>query len=402
MTLILLIGLIAVPLLMIYWGIKQNDRLLQPPTLAGVAILVLVIPQVVGIYQAGANILSSDVINDHGMELAFLIHIIFYAAFAVGYIYSKDRSPYQKIELNNDRILSALFWFGCVLLTASLYANWELSQLCGGGFFAFYRQTTGAYAIEWRGLPVLYINIARLTYPALYCLLFVALKKPSFFRWLLVAMGAFYPLLSIVILGRRTAVMALALTLLIPLQFAKKWNLPRWSVIVMVLGGAVVFYSFTEYRSQDVLNTSVADSAEALSLDSVQTALHGNEKKTSEMAGTISVISAINKTDDFGWGRGIWNATVSLLVPRQFVGENFKKSLTSSWDNSHSLEKVYGGGREYYVAVTGPCGAFCEFWYLGALVFFALGRISRLTWNRANSGSVGYMLLYVGTTPIVV
>jgi hypothetical protein len=196
--------------------------------------------------------------------------------------------------------------------------------------------------------------------------------------------------------------MALALTLLIPLQFAKKWNLPRWSVIVMVLGGAVVFYSFTEYRSQDVLNTSVADSAEALSLDSVQTALHGNEKKTEEMAGTINVISAINKTHDFGWGRGIWNASISLLVPRQFVGESFKKSLTSSWDNNTSLEKVYGGGREYYVAVTGPCGAFCEFWYLGALMFFALGRITRIIWNRANSGSVVYMLMYVGTMPTVV
>ena len=402
MTVILLSCLIAVPLLMIFWGASRRDRLVQPPTLAGVAILVLVIPQVLGIYKGGSALLSSDVINDHGLEITLFVHILFYAAFAIGYIYSNDRPPPIRDELNNDKNLNALFWFGFVLLAISLLANWELSRLCGGGFFAFYRLATGAYAIEWRGLPVLCINFARLAYPAIYCLLFVALKKPSFFRWLLVAIGALHPLLSIVILGRRTAVMALGLTLLIPLRFAKNWSPPKWTVFVMVLGGAVAFYSFTEYRSQNLLENSIADSSKALSLDSVEIAMNGDEKKTAELVASIKIISAINKTHDFGWGRGIWSSTVGLLVPRQFVGEAFKDSLMPTWDNNDSAEKLYGGGRASYTAVTGPCGAFCEFWYLGALVYFIIGQICRKIWNRAASGSVTYMLMYAATTPTFV
>ena len=402
MTLILLIGLIAVPLLLIYWGVLGKDRLLQLPTLAGVAILVLVIPQIIGIYRSPETILPADVIKDNGLLITLLVHILFYGAFAVGYINSKSRPQRLTNDLNKPDVLTGFFWFGCLLLAISLFGSWQLSQLCGGGFLSFYRQQTGAYTLDWRGMPVVYVNLARLAYPAIYCLLFATLKRPSLFRWFLMSLALIHPVLTIVLLGRRTAVMLLALSILIPLFFVKRWILPRWSVLVMVFGGAVVYYSFAEYRSQDLLKTSLADSAETLSLDSVQTAMNGNQKYTAEMAGTINVISAVNKTHDFGWGRGIWSATVGLLVPRQFVGQAFKNSLLSDWNSNKSLEKVYGGGKEYYTAVTGPCGAFAEFWYLGVLFFWVIGRVARHIWDRAVSGSAVSMLLYVGTTPIFV
>ena len=402
MTLILLIGLIAVPLLMIYWGVLGKDRLLQLPTLAGVAILVLVVPQIIGIYRSPETILPADVIKDNGLLITLLVHILFYGAFTVGYINLKSRPQRLTNDLNKADVLDGFFWFGCLLLAISLFGSWQLSQLCGGGFLAFYRQQTGAYTLDWHGLPVVYVNLVRLSYPAIYCLLFATLKRPSLIRWLLIGLALVHPLLNIVLLGRRTAVMLLALSILIPFFFVKRWSLPRWSVLVMILGGAVVYYSFVDYRSQDLLKTSLVDSAETLSLDSVQTAMNGNEKHTAEMAGTINVISAVNKTHDFGWGRGIWSATVGLLVPRQFVGQEFKSSISSRWNSSDSLDKVYGGGREYYVAVTGPCGAFIEFWYLGALFFFAIGRVARHIWDRAIGGSAIFMLFYVGTTPIFV
>ena len=228
MTLILLIGLIAVPLLMIYWGVLGKDRLLQLPTLAGVAILVLVVPQIIGIYRSPETILPADVIKDNGLLITLLVHILFYGAFTVGYIHLKSRPQRTTNDLNKADVLDGFFWFGCILLAISLFGSWQLSQLCGGGLLAFYRQQTGAYTIDWHGLPVVYVNLARLAYPAIYCLLFATLKRPSLIRWLLIGLALIHPFLMIVLLGRRTAVMLLALSILIPFFFVKRWSLPRW------------------------------------------------------------------------------------------------------------------------------------------------------------------------------
>ena len=169
----------------------------------------------------------------------------------------------------------------------------------------------------------------------------------------------------------------------------------------MVLLGGICFYSFTDYRE-----TSPFEGAESnktgLMMNSVQSAFAGDEKKTSELVGSINIISAMSQTHDFGWGRGIWNSTVEFLVPRQFVGETFKQSLKFYWNSNNSAEVRYGSGRGDYIAITGPCGAFAEFGYLGAIFFFVIGRISRFLWDRTIMGSVTAMLLYVTTTPIFI
>jgi hypothetical protein len=93
----------------------------------------------------------------------------------------------------------------------------------------------------------------------------------------------------------------------------------------------------------------------------------------------------------------LYNRFVQNLVPRLIVGDETKeRMLIRAPDHRDLTWRYYRWVTKYGTYSTGPCDAFREFWFLGAGVFYVIGRGFRVLWDRAYLGqSVPAMLMYV-------
>jgi hypothetical protein len=111
-------------------------------------------------------------------------------------------------------------------------------------------------------------------------------------------------------------------------------------------------------------------------------------------------MAAVRRAGDYGLGKGPYNRFIRLLVPRLIVGDELKERLLMrSPDHRDLTWRYYRWVTKYGTYSTGPCDAFREFWFFGALVFFFIGRGFRFLWDRAYHGaSVPATLLYVSAS----
>ena len=103
----------------------------------------------------------------------------------------------------------------------------------------------------------------------------------------------------------------------------------------------------------------------------------------------------------FDFGGGFYNGLISTMVPRQWVGEQFKTSLmldlhTGDFKNPGSS---YGWEMPYGSNPTGVLQAFNEFWFFGALLYFGLSWWLARVWWRASRGDCLHQAAYALLAP---
>ncbi len=390
MALLLLFLLILTSLAMILWGLWERDRIYQFPTLAGVAWLGYIVPQAIGVLSNPRSV-PSRALTDGGLELALLMSVLCAAMGFLGYVSGPrgmDR-PSPSLSYSYDR----LFLFGCLLCVIAFWAFHHLAQLCGG--YLAYFSTQGAYALHWRGRPVVFAFFTKLIFPGLLLCLTAALNSRSAIKWIGVGAGCVLPLANTIFLGRRQNTIVLLLIFAVTLYFAKRWTPPRpVSILAMILGSLMIVIA-PAYRANTQLG---ADHSQLRHVDvrqRIEDKLQG--RRTWVFENAVVQMAAVRRAGLYGMGRGLYNRSVTLLVPRLITGDQMKeKLLLRAPDHRDLTWRYYRWVTKYGTYSTGVCDAFREFWFFGALVFLVLGRAFRALWNRAQEpGSVTAQLVYV-------
>ena len=390
MALFLIILLIGTSGAMVVWGLWEKDRIYQFPTLAGVAWLGYIVPQAIGILNNPRSV-PSAVFRDGGLELALLMSTLCAAMGFLGYV-SRPRTarpPAPIAQYSCDR----LFVFGCLLYVIAYGALHRLTHLCGG--YASYFLDGGAYTLHWRGMPVVYSFFAQLAFPGLLLCLFSALSSRSVLKWSAVGVGCMYPLANAIFLGRRQNTVVLLLILAVTTFLVKKWTPPRLLSVAAMIIGALSIALAPAYRANIQMGGRQGNLTDINVRQRVVDKLEGRSTWVFENA--VVQMAAVRRAGEYGMGRGLYNRFVRLLVPRLVVGEKVKEQLPLRAPDHRNLTwKYYRWVTKYGTYSTGPCDAFREFWFFGALVFFVIGRGFRFMWDRAYlAGSIPAKLAYV-------
>ena len=389
-----LVGLSA---LLLLGSLRSRADLLSFPVLFSGAFLFSIAPQLVNhVFYRGR--LPNRVYEDSGVELSVLMCLLCLVAGVGGY-YSGNKSAPSLIPRQYD--LEKLFWAGFGLCAVGTLGAFQLAQLAGGFLAQF--TAGGHYDLEWSGASVIWAYVAKMLPIGLMFCLFSAMSRGSLLKWGLCLLMFAYPLAVIIFLGRRSMIFRIALILLSALWFRKKWAPPRWSVPAGMAVGAMLIILIPYYRGYA---NRTGDVKTALAQVDVATAIQAYMagEKAEGMDNLIMGIPARLNSLSFALGSGFWNETVDFLVPGSLIGPQVKAGM--KLDLADPDEQVFsrycGEGFEYGSFCTGPYSVFYEFWFLGACVYWFMGRAFRRLWIRANQPEGwGAQLIYASCALLV-
>jgi len=394
MALFLLLLLILTALVMIGWGLRQRHGLLTYPTLAGAAWLCFVVPQAIGLL-ANPHRLPTGVIKDRGIELTLLMCVLCAALSFLGYVKPpatllRPQRQVRTIAHYSDR---RLFQAGMFLALVGLCGWYMLTRLTGG-ILAYY-SVEGGYALEWRGLPVVYVWFAGFGLPGLIFSLVATLRAPSSVRWAGVALAAVLPLTAVVLSGRREVFISHSLAVVLSVYFTRRKAPSRWILVPAIVAAFLVVQLAPAYRTHFRIGADVSQLRELAPLESTESVFEGREGVT-EMEYAVVQIAAAHRAGRFNYGVRFYNGIVSNWVPRLIFGDAFKESLfLPTADHRGAMLRYYDYRWPYGSFPSGFMDAFREFWFFGALVFLLVGFAFRAVWERSQRGSVAAQLCYM-------
>jgi hypothetical protein len=172
--------------------------------------------------------------------------------------------------------------------------------------------------------------------------------------------------------------------------------MPRWLVLLSIVGAALVIPAIGEYRAKAKENPIEAfkqiDFAEQFNE-------YFDEDTVSEVKNALVLIAATQQSNDYELGAGYWNRIVFRFVPAQIFGEHFKSSLMiegGQRDFGDFLEETVGYKVPVGSTITGIGDSFNEFGYFGCLVFAAIAYLFKNLWTAAiDANSTVAQILYI-------
>ena len=397
MTVLLLVIFLIISLTGIVWGLASKDRYYQFPTLFCATWFLFFGPQAIGAV-VNRNKYPESLHADYGLELALFFCILCTVMGLSGYAHGgrTERKLFQYRSYSCDR----LFLGGIVLCAIGLWGAYKLAQL-SGGLTAQFTQG-GHYGLEWRGAPVKYSFFSQLVYPGFLLVFLTTLHRSSILRWTMTGLCLLYPLAVVVFLGRRSMAAILAISILLSVFFVKRWVPPRLVRVLLLALAFVGTILAPAYRSKSQYGLNIEELKQIDARGIISDAFSG--KSYGEFDMIVYGCAAVNRGLAFSYGLDFYNANITVLVPRQLVGEEFKRSLfiLPREDVGTLVERYYNWSIPYGTNPTGPFGAFASFWFFGCLLYFLLGYIYRNLWKSAYSeANIGAQLWYVMTAIFV-
>ena len=373
-------------LLLIGHGLRRKAGVLQFPFLAGAAMAWWLLPQAVHVLR------NPDGVPEGGLIKALVMCLLCTTALYVGW---RTRLPRRRIHsvgrLAHPR---SSYRIGLLLLAIGLWGYYKLTSLTGGAL-EFY-SVNGAYALEWRGLPVAYTFFAAYLLPGYVITLTAALKLRSLVRALPAAVPVAVNVLTIIFLGRRGVLVGFLLSTACVLYFAKHWLPPRSFVIALSLPVSLFMIVAPYYRTYSQIGADHSRIAQ-LDLGSQFSGNYGIEFRT-----MVHLTETADSQRLFQYGMGCYNALIALFVPKLLVGADQKERLflpvPSPRDQSEYARLVLMQGG----VPTGPFSAFEQFWYFGAAWYYLLARAMRFLWERALRGDEWAQTSYAASLMYVV
>ena len=216
----------------------------------------------------------------------------------------------------------------------------------------------------------------------------------------LVAIFLVYPACTIFFLARRGTALILFVFVAVVLYFVRGISMPRWLIASACFAGGLIVVLAPTYRSSMAFTGDLRGSLNQLEAqETVASTFRGESYSEFDALIIHSAFSQREKRFDFGGG--FYNGLISTMVPRQWVGEQFKTSLmldlhTGDFKNPGSS---YGWEMPYGSNPTGVLQAFNEFWFFGALLYFGLSWWLARVWWRASRGDCLHQAAYALLAP---
>jgi len=360
-SLLLLILSALIPVILAY---QDRDRIYQLPFLYSMAVIVYILPTLMGVIG------SPTVINDTDYVRYCLFGTLCFWMAMLGYwtTYNKPRlkpKPIYKYDIDRwTRFLYFIMIAGFVAV--ALLGGYDVSERYGG-----------AYAV------LLYP--ARCLRPATIMLLILYLLKPSRDKLWFLIISLLFSLKIIVIDGRRSEVFNLFITIAFPLFFIKGLRAPRSFIAPAIVGAIIVFTFLPAYRNY----TLKGDFNSVASLSPTELlASYVAGGSTNEVIEASRNMDAAEISGKYNYGSTAYNVFVYLYASSTFFGKDFKESLLipANLDLGKLRDKsAKYGGDEYrnYLAPTGFAAVFFEYSYAGCILFFIFGSMTKRYYTNA-------------------
>jgi hypothetical protein len=347
-------------------GLRRRRELFAFPFLSSISTIVFILPQV------STCLWDEYVVPDDAFYISMIYGIFCQILGLAGY-YSYRTPPL----VNRPKLLhpERIMHIGVLLILIGIGAFVALDIVVFKEPFGLFAKE-GHYSIEWEGVPVALMSITRFIYPGIIMFLFgmLALKRRTVTQYIVVSVAMFYPILTLVLLGRRSAMMLIAGSLILPLFYVKKWTPNRMLTFggAIVVGVAVILLPvYRPYFAYD------ADHGEILKIDPVEAVLDSFGGDTNlELPYQMHTVGAIFHTGQYGWGVDFYNTLVKAFLPALFVGKERKEVwYLPGAQPEEAVLQTYGRGHIglYYLAEQGIIDSFWQFSFGGALLFWFLG-----------------------------
>jgi hypothetical protein len=354
------------------WALPDRRRFFEFPCLISLATTVFLSPQIFFVVDNESMVPTDAFYMSmfHGMNCLLL-------AYAGYFTYRKTPWPVQ-VSYNSRKIFLAgafvvcVGYLGYILMDVYLYKE----------FLGAYRHDEGFYSLDFRGSVVYLIYVARLTVPGLLICLIAIFVRPKASYIAFVILASFYPMLDVLIAGRRFMFVMLAASIVFPLYYVRRYVPSRATIAV---GAAAVFAAVVilpEYRKESGLDVGWKSVTRVDVWGTFEDYLYAD--RTLEMPYQMLSIGAIFKTGGYGYGIDFYNSIIKQFVPRGLVGEKFKENFyLPGAQPEEAQEEVYGVSGAYYLSESGIIDSFWEFGFFGCILFFFTGRIWAWMYHRA-------------------
>ena len=367
-------------------GLRRRSGVFEFPFLAGGGLLAFLFPQALGLVTGG------DPAPHDGMVRALLMSTLCALAIYVGW---REKTPERwSAPADREYPLRRLYGMGLGALAIGLAGFLKLVSLSGG--IAAHYSTHGNYALEWKGMPVVYDFFSLFLIPGLLLCGLAGLAMGSKLRLIAPTIALTVHLAAIVFLGRRLVLVSVALSIGCLLYFGKGWAPPRRLALAPLL--AVAIWIAPEYRKHSQIGGDIERLREMDFHTLLGAAADGGQHEFWAMANYIHATTADGL---YECGAGVYNIWVILFVPKLIVGEAGKAAMMIP-------TRAAAGGWQmpYGMVPTGPGSAYRQFWFYGCVWFYGLSRWMRYLWLRAGAGDrlaqAGYMFLLTPAVTAVV
>ncbi|MBX9654034.1 oligosaccharide repeat unit polymerase [bacterium] len=385
--LIVLFIFVLVTVLPLFWSFRNRVRIFEFPTMVSFATLGFLVPQVV------TCVINHDVVDSEAYFVTMFSGILCMIAAPIAYIEFKT-PPLRKrpAQLDPNRIMH----FGLFLVAVGVVSHIAMDIFYYKKFMGLY-MTDGMYATKWEGLPVAFNFFYRLNYPGLMLFVFGMLcvpRKP--WHWYGLAFALLYPLLDVVLLGRRETILVVVGSFVLPMFYVKRW-LPQWWMVIAggVLAALMIMIlpAYREYFAYDAKHEKIF---EVDPFEHLQKQYERSEVLNIELAYHMHTTGAIYKENGYGWGVDFYNSVIKDFLPSLLVGRERKKALFAPGvDPEGAVSRVYGlshAGRRWLME-PGICESFWEFSFGGFILWILLGFWCKFLFDRAvRDRSMSYAL----------
>lgn len=343
------------------WGLVNTRRLIEAPFLYAVGMAIIICPQY---YVATYHYWR---VPDEAFRIfsimVVLCTIALYWGYARGARWIKKQSylPQHRWVINDFHI----FYLGLFIALAGTFGAIQVRLL--------------GEVREWRGWPVYWVTLAKLTLPGISLMLISYFQSRKLYRLILAVCLSIFPLLAITEHGRRAMTLTLPFIYLLPLLIYKpRFKIPRWAIIVSVIVAFIVVYAFPYWRGEFKEGRYFAVIREKPLTEILADMFVGERDRVLETIDGMVVTGAHYATNTYGFGIIIYNALVESYVPGSLIGRELKNSLFIGQGLSKDwVASVYGVPVSFYTAKTGFTELFSEFSFLGCILFFYVGYFFR-------------------------
>ncbi len=378
----LLLGMTIISCGYIVWrGVLNYDKMLQPPFLAACDLLFFMSPQFAGI------LLQKSWLEE---KVAFFltVQLLFFVAFVAGYNSKKPfRRRIQQVIFNPKKL-----FYGTVFLSLlSAWGNYKLRSL-----------PEELLTAQWSGLPVRYLffsNVGNLCIPLAFILFFQYGRSSG----LLCAIPPYLNgVVKIILKGRRSPVILFGLLALLGLWFGRRWKMPRPFLLIAGILFFILVFNAGSYRSimsDNSVNNKVDAISEVITFSGTLDKIFQSSENVDAM-NAVMVTSAVQKSLDLNYGAKLWNTLVFRYLPGQLVGRDLKASLYIPYEREFDIAfREFGYRFKIGSCLPGAADVFAAFHFLGFFVFYFSGRFLRWAWTQANNGIAIAVIVYMILAP---
>lgn len=349
-------------------GLARRDRAYQFPFLAAAMAFAFILPQAPGVA-------ADPFLPEGGYVKVGVVAILCLLCLRLGW--SERGKPLAMFgqTYNEARLLLA----AAVLSAAGAVFYVKISRL----------PSELVVGVQMSGAPVIYMFFSRLLIYGLAIAALCFARRPTLASGAIVAFDLVLCLDRILVTGKRAEALELALIAGLALWFQRRWVAPRSLVLAILLGGAFVMSSMSDYR--DITRrTGSFDWQSIKNIDVVENFQQLLKSGGPELANAAVRISNVDRLQIYDYGAIHWNRLVLNYVPAQIIGSAAKESLLIIIPPQERDYQPLTGTTE-----TGMVDAFQSFWYFGALKFLLLSYVISRLWVSAMAGSTTAQIIYM-------